>query len=84
MDVRNFVPAGQTPGGVLYTSWLASPDLEAFRQRDLPAHQNRERRTWLVLWGVNVFRGQDLDKFRPEDWREKLAAVRRCLPDKNP
>jgi hypothetical protein len=84
MDVRNFVPAGQTPDGVLYTSGPASPELEAFRQRDLPAHQNRERRTWLFLWGVNVFRGQDLDKFRPEDWREKLAAVRSLPAEQDP
>ena len=85
MDVRNFVPAGQMEDGrVLFQSGPPSAELEVFRQRDLPAHQDREHRTWLFLWGVNVFEGRDLEKFRPEEWKGKLTAARTLPAEEDP
>lgn len=77
MDVRNFVASGKTDeGNQIFQAGPATPDLEEFRNRDLPAHEDREERTWLYLWGTSVFQWREPEKFRPEEWREKLRVVR--------
>lgn len=84
MDLRNFVPSGKTDeGNQIFQAGPATPDLEEFRSRDLPAHQDREERTWLYLWGTSVFEWREPEKFRPEEWREKLRAVRNLPPISN-
>jgi hypothetical protein len=81
MDLRNFVASGKTDeGNRIFQAGPATPDLEEFRNRDLPAHQAREERTWLYLWGTSVFEWREPEKFRPEDWKEKLRAVRNLPP----
>jgi len=82
IDVRNFARVGEMEDGrVVYQPGPASPELEEFKKQSLPAHHDREHRTWLYLWGVHVFEWREPEKYRPEDWREKLLAVRALPPN---
>ncbi len=82
IDVRNFEKGDETEKGKdIYHAGPASSDLEEFKQRDLPNHQDVEPRTWLYLWGVNVFERRDPEKFQPGDWREKLDTASSLPPN---
>jgi hypothetical protein len=80
MDVRNFVGT-RTDQGVL---WQAGPfpgELEQMRQSIVPAHEDRERRLGLFMWGLSVFKNEKPTTYLASEWREKLAAVRSLTPE---
>lgn len=77
MDLRNFEPAGETKEGhLLVRASPPSPELQAFRDRDLAEHQESERHMAHFLWGRKVFEGSESEAYPPGAWRDKLAAAR--------
>jgi len=83
MDARHFEVTQETEEGVMWQAGGFAADLEEFRQRDMPAHRDREQRMGLFLWGMNVFTGENLNANPPTLWREKLAAARALLPEED-
>lgn len=80
MDIRNFVGI-QTAQGTFWQAGNFPKDLEQVRQSIMPAHQDRERRLGLFMWGLSIFRNENLTTYRPNEWREKLKAVRALDPE---
>ena len=83
MDARHFEVTQQTEEGVVWQAGGFAADLEEFRQRDMPAHQDREQRMGLFVWGMGVFTGENLNSNPPALGREKLAAVRALPPEED-
>ncbi len=83
MDARHFEVTQQTEEGVVWQAGGFAADLEEFRQRDMPAHRDREQRMGLFVWGMNVFTGENLNANPPTLWREKLAAARALPPEED-
>lgn len=81
MDARNLVVTENTEEGVILQAGNLPAELEEYRERELPAHRERDERLALFTWGMSVFTGNNLNQHSPDSWRENLAAIRSLPPD---
>lgn len=78
MDLRNFkVQERLESGRVLYTAGAPEPDVAEVVEKNAPALRANEEATSVVVWGMSVFEGRDLEKFDPKSWREMLEKAQR-------
>lgn len=83
IDLRNFTKTEKTPEGeVLYTAAPPEPDIAEVIEKSAPALKQNEQAVGILVWGVSVFEGRDLDKFNPDHWHEMLEKVQQLRHEK--
>lgn len=82
MDIRNFEAKEKLPDGrVLYASSHPEADIAEVIEKSAPVIQARQEATELVVWGMAVFEGRDIEKFAPDRWREMLGKAQKLAAD---
>jgi len=77
MDLRNFEPKQKlNDGRVVFQASEPDADVAEVVEKKMPALKAQEEANSLLLWGMSVLEGRDLDKFDPDRWREMLEKAR--------
>ena len=80
VDVRNFKPQPEPRDGkIVFTASEPAADIRAVIAKDEPKLKAREEAASLLMWGISVFEGRDLDRHDPSRWREMLTAARQTV-----
>lgn len=80
VDVRNFEPQPKPQDGkIIFTPSKPAADIRAVIAKAAPKLKAREEAASLLMWGVSVFDGRDLDRYDPSRWREMLTSARQTI-----
>ena len=80
IDLRNYRTGEADKDGRL--TLIASPppaELQAAVEKAAPTIAASEKAAALLVWGMAIFEGKDLDKHDPSKWREMFAAARKAV-----